>query len=234
MPSRSSMLRIFPGTARHIERPPFSQPRIPHQQLTQRDAAVVGRHVAMGDHVETLGPQRRARPAAAAARSGTPRRTARRCGAGRRRPRRGRRRDRRPRGGTARRSRPAAYTGAARRRSTARQHGRGVDHRRRSRAVDCRRCTVAPRSASRRQPFQLDRRLRLVGDHLADAGQRRDGVEQPAHAGGRRAAEPGLELVPQHAALVVWAGPHRCAGRRPRPGRPPTGAPAPSGRAAAR
>ena len=45
------------------------------------------------------------------------------------------------------------------------------------------------------QALQLDGRLGLVADHLADAGQRRDRVEQPAHAGRRHASEPGFELM---------------------------------------
>ncbi len=37
---------------------PFLIARIPDQQLTERDAAVVGRHASMGEHLETPVPQR--------------------------------------------------------------------------------------------------------------------------------------------------------------------------------
>src|SRR6478609_9795654 len=56
VPSRSSMLVIFPGTARHMV-PPFLD-GIAHEQLTQRDSAVVGRNQTMGDNPETVLPQR--------------------------------------------------------------------------------------------------------------------------------------------------------------------------------
>ena len=184
--------------------------------------------MAVGDDLETLWPEGRSASAAAAARSGTLRRTTRSAGRPCPPALRGRRPDRRRRGGTSPRSRPSVYR-RARSSTIAESTGPGS-------------IIAGSRSASTsnayalpmlidvaRQALQLDRRLRFVCDHLPDACQRRHRVEQPAHAGCRRAAEPGLELVQQHPALVVGACPHRWQIVGPRPGRPPTDATVPSG-----
>ena len=49
--------------------------------------------------------------------------------------------------------------------------------------------TLPSRSIRRGQALKLDRGLRLVPDPVADPGQRGHRVEQPAHAGGRRAGQ---------------------------------------------
>ena len=125
-------------------------------------------------------------------------------------------------------------TRRARSSTIAREHGAGVDHRRKPVGVDVERVWASRLIDVARQTLQLDRRLGFVCDHLPDAGQRRHRVEQPAHAGGRSAPEPGLELVSQHRALVVAGTPAPGRGPRPTPGPPPTDATAPSGTAAAR
>ena len=50
---------------------------------------------------------------------------------------------------------------------------------------------VGPRSTAIGDGLQLDRRLALVVDPRADAAQRRDGVEQPAHARGLGSRQAG-------------------------------------------
>ena len=72
--------------------------------------------------------------------------------------------------------------------------------------------SVAPESQSRLRPSSSMAACASVRHRLPDIDQRGHRVEQPAHAGGGRAAEPSpvSSWMPQHSALVLRTGPHRC------------------------
>ena len=63
------------------------------------------------------------------------------------------------------------------------------------------------------QRLELDGRLRFVSHGLPDAGQRRRGVEQPAHAGGGRTIQPRLDLAAQDGGQVGVGGAGVAEGR---------------------
>ena len=184
------------------------------EDLAERDAAVVGRHLPVAQHGE-------AASASCCTRADEQQRVVEHA-AGRARPCRGRSRSRHALGQVERPARPRpawnrAATSAGRRPARTSSDDRArpraasaTDRRRGRRAGRTRYAAGASRRRGRR--LQLDRRLGLVVDDVPHAGQRGDRVEEPAHARGRHAAQPGLSW---------WASTRRSparAGGAPRAG----------------
>ena len=199
--------------------------------------AVVGRQQPRAQHGETPVGQQPSRPRRAAPRSGTRRRPARRvAGRSARAARSARstieRGDRGVEPGgddapAARRPRTSA--------TTARITGPGRPRSVAGRSRPMPNAYGRPAVGAAGQPLQLDRRLGLVVDHVPHAGQRGDRVEQPAHAGGRHAAEARCRAGAR-ARRARPCGQAATGGRSgvPRDARRRAGAPAPSGTGAAR
>lgn len=89
-----------------------------------------------------------------------------------------------------------------------RDHRGGIDRRRIGTGID-REAVPARGICAARNTFQFDRGLGLVVHGVPDPGQRGHGIEQPADARGRDAAQPAIELVPEHRPLRGRTGPDR-------------------------